>query len=261
MTDENAPSQPLFLEKRLADSLGQAIRFYLRAFFNPVPWKKPTDGKVEAPAVQQSKHQSRVSELLIMKLPDGVVVADTAVADGAISSVFSAALRIVYLHFGADVFLSDEYRPPTLPENFCNSEASQKGPGKKRSPMSDEAVDAIVSDIHNTQSFRDAAVACRFLSNLLNFPGVREEIIKVCGWVCVEKHANRIKGYKLIELCPDDAHLVLLSDTNRFFARIDSYKMAVEKLIAPCEQRLEQLAITFKCGKLFHRVCAVNYKC
>jgi hypothetical protein len=258
MTDENAPSQPLFLEKRLADSLGQAIRFYLRAFFNPVPWKKPTDGKVEAPAVQQSKHQSRVSELLIMKLPDGLVVADTAVADGAISSVFSAALRIVYLHFGADVFLSDDYRPPTLPENFCNSEASQKGPGKKRSPISDEAVDAIVSDIHNAQSFRDAAVACRFLSNLLNFPGVREEIIKVCGWVCVEKHANRIKGYKLIELCPDDAHLVLLSDTNRFFARIDSYKMAVEKLIAPCEQRLEQLAITFKCGPN-HKLLRRNY--
>ena len=136
MTAENTPSQSLFLEKRLADSLGQAIRFYLRAFFNPVPWKKPTDGKVELSAVRQSKHQSRVSELLTMKLPDGVAVADTAIADGAISSVFSAALRIVYLYFGADVFLSDEYRPPTLPENFCNSEASQKGPGKKRNPIS-----------------------------------------------------------------------------------------------------------------------------
>lgn len=254
MTAENTPPQPLFLEKHLADSLGQAIRFYLRAFFNPVPWKKPTDGKVELLTVKQSKHQSRVSELLTMRLPHGVAVADTAIADGAISSVFSAALRIVYLYFGADIFLSDEYRPPTLPEKFCNNEASQKGPGKKRNPISDEAVEAIVSDIHNAQSFRDAAVACRFLSNLLNFPGVREEIMKVCGWVCVEKHAKKIKGYGLIGSCPDDAHLVLLSDTKRFFARIDSYKMALEKLIAPCEERLEQMAVKFKCGTFFHHI-------
>jgi len=241
-------SPPLFLEKHLADSLGQAIRFYLRAFFNPVPWKQTPGSDAEEPAVQQSKHRSRVSKMLVMKLPEGLVVADTAIADGAISSVFSAALRVVYLYFGAEVFVSDEYRAPFIPESFCTSEASLHGPGKKKNPITDEAVEAVVSDIHEAQSFRDAAVACRFLSNLMSFPGVREEIAKVCGFECVERYAKKIRGYELIESCPDDAHLVLLCDTNRFFERIDSYKAAMEKLIAPCEKRLDEIAAEFKCG-------------
>lgn len=242
------PSSPLFVEKYLAESIGQAIRFYLRAFFNPVPWKKMPGDDVQEPSVKQSKHQSQVSGMLMMKLPEGVVVADTAIADGAISSVFSAALRVVYLYFGADAFTPEERRPPYIPDGFCISEASRRGPGKKSKPISGEAVDAIVSDIHEAQSFRDAAVACRFLSNLMNFPGVREEITKVCGWECVEAHAKKILEYKLIDSCPNDAHLVLLSNTKRFFERIDSFKMALEGCIAPCEKRLEEIAVKFKCG-------------
>jgi hypothetical protein len=241
-------SPRLSLERHLAESIGQAIRFYLRAFFNPVPWKKTPGTDVEGPAVKQTKHQSRVSELLAMKLPEGVAVPDTAIADGAISSVFSLALRVVYLYFGADVFLADEYREPLIPQGFCTSEASQGGPGRKNKPISDEAVRSIVSDIHEAQSFCDAAVAIRFLSNLLNFPGVRQEIAKVCGWGCVERHANKIRRYELIKSCPDDAHLVLLSDTNRFFARVDTFKMALEHQIAPCQRRLEAMAVKFKCG-------------
>jgi hypothetical protein len=146
-------SPRLSLERHLAESIGQAIRFYLRAFFNPVPWKKTPGTDVEGPAVKQTKHQSRVSELLAMKLPEGVAVPDTAIADGAISSVFSLALRVVYLYFGADVFLADEYREPLIPQGFCTSEASQGGPGRKNKPISDEAVRSIVSDIHEAQSF------------------------------------------------------------------------------------------------------------
>lgn len=242
--------QHLFLEQNLAESIGQAIRFYLRAFFNPVPWKKtPGTDQVAEQAVRQSRHQSRVSEMLVMKLPEGLAVQDTAIADGAISSVFSTALRVVYLYFGANVFLSDEDVAPHVPTDFCTSEASQRGPGKKRKPMSDEDVNQVVSDIHEAQCFRDAAVACRFLSNLMNFPGVREEIARVCGgWPCVEKHAQKIIGYELTECCPDDAYLVLLSDTTRFFQRIDSYKMVLEPLISPCETRLQEMSVKFKCG-------------
>ena len=250
MTSGNAARRlsPLNTEQHLVISLGQAIRFYLRAFFNPVPWKVMPGNEANEPTVKQSKLQSRISQLLVMKLPEGVVVADTAIADGAISSVFSMALGVVFSYFGADAFLSNDYQAPYIPDGFCTSDASLSGPGTRKTPMTDEDVEAVISDIHAAQSFRDAAFACRFLSDLMNFPGVCEEIAKVCGWECVERHAKKIHDYQLVEWCPDDAHLVLLSDTKRFFERIDSYTKAMEKLIAPCEKRLEDMAVTFKCG-------------
>lgn len=247
---ESIPRSPhLLLERNLAESLGQAIRFYLRAFFNPVPWKQTLGNDVDEPAMQQqSRHRSRVSDLLVMKRPEGAVEMDTAIDDGSISSVLSAALRIVYLYFGADVFLAEKYQAPTVPDSFCASEASHRGPGKKKKPITDEAVRSIVYDIHEAQSFRDAAAACRFISNVMNFPGVHEEIAKVCGWRCVEGHAKKIRDYCLIDSSPNDAHLTLLCDTERFFERIDSYNKVLGKLIVPCERRLDEMALHFKCG-------------
>lgn len=241
-------SSPLNLEQHLAVSLGQAIRFYLRAFFNPVPWKLTPGNEAKEPLVKQSKLQSRISALLVMKLPEGVAVKDTAIADGEISAVFSMALVVVYSYFGADAFLSNEYQAPCIPDGFCTSDESLRGPVTKKKPMSKEEVEAVVSDIHAATSFRDAALACRFISNLMNFPGVCEEIAKVCGWVSIERHAKKIRQYELVKWCPEDAHLVLLSDTKRFFERIDCYKAATEKMIAPCETRLEKIAMKFKCG-------------
>jgi hypothetical protein len=247
---QNEPSirRSLFVEKHLADFLGQAIRFYLRIIFNPVPWKQIPGQKVEQLPSKVSKVQSRISKMLTMELPDGVVAADSAVADGALSSVFSMALRVVNSYFGYEALSSEAYYAPDIPVGFCESAASQRGPGTRRDHMTADDVAAVVSDIHSAQGFLDAFRACRFLSDLIAFPGVREEIARVGGWEMVESHARKILQYDLVKWCPNDAHLVVLSDADHFFPRLESYKIAMESSIADCEQSLRAMRELFTCG-------------
>ena len=239
----------LFVEKHLADCLGQAIRFYLRILFNPVPWKQIVGKEVEQLPSTVSVAQSRISQMLMMALPEGVMAADSAVADGAISSVFSMALRVVDSYFGYEALSSKEPCALDVPARFCQSAASQSGPGTRRNPLTAEDVEMIVSDIHAAQGFLDAARACRFLSNLMNFPGVGEEIARVGGWEMVERHARKILQYDLSKWCPNDSHLVVLGDAQHFFRRVESYKMAMESSIIPCEQSLRAMVERFKCGE------------
>jgi hypothetical protein len=242
----------LFIEKHLADCLGQAIRFYLRILFNPVRWKQIPGKEAEELPSTVSKVRSRISQMLMMALPEGVTAADSAVADGAISSVFSMALRVVDSYFGYEALSSKQSCTPNIPVRFCQSAASQRGPGTRRNPLPAEDVEMIMSDIHAAQRFLDAARACRFLSDLMNFPGVREEIARVGGWEIVERHARMILQYDLSKLCPNDAHLVVLSDAESFFRRVESYKTAMESSIAPCQQSLGDMEKRFKCGTCTH---------
>ena len=90
-----------------------------------------------------------------------------------------------------------------------------------------------------SNGFVDAFRACRFLCNLIAFPGIREEIARVGGWEMAESHARKILQYDLMKWCPKDAHLVVLSDADHFFWRVEKYKTAMESSIANCEQSLE----------------------
>lgn len=246
--NESSIHQSLFVEKHLADFLGQAIRFYLRIIFNPVPWKQiPGQGAEQLPS-KIAKVQSRIRKMLTMELPEGVVASDSAVADGAVSSVFSMALRVVNSYFGYEALSSKVYYTPNIPVGFCESSASQRGPGNRRDHMTADDVATVLSDIQTAQGFLDAFRACRFLCDLIAFPGVREEIARVGGWEMAESHARKILQYDLVKWCPNDAHLVVLSDADHFFRRVENYKTAMESSIADCEQSLGAMRERFTCG-------------
>jgi hypothetical protein len=218
--DESFLRQSLFVEERLADFIGQVIRFYLRIFF-----------------VATDREDS--------------------VSGGGVAPVFSMALLVVNSYCGFEVISSKEYSAPDIPAKFCQSEASQRVHRPRRNGMTaDEEADmaTVVSDIHAAQSFLDAFHACQYLSDLMIFPGVREEIVRVGGWEMVERHARMemVEGHARTVLqrdlprwCPNDAHLMLLSDAEHFFQRVKSYKTAAEKSVVNCEQSLEVMRKRF----------------
>ena len=267
INDDTAERTPLFVEKHLGVLLGQAIRFHLRTFFNPVPFKVMTPSGVDEDELtsKHSRRQSRITEIVKMTLPDGVVAADSAVADGSISSVVSMALQVIYAYFGADAFLSQEYHALDIPGGFCNGEASQRGICNRNAPLTQDDVAAIVSDVEQAQRFLDAARACQFLSDLMDSAGVREEIAQVGGWERIESHANKILSYGLSKWCPDDAHLVVLGNAEQFLQRVGRYKMEMQKLVASCEQSLAEMGKRFNCknkgarkrNKVLCTICSV----
>lgn len=247
------------VEKQLSEFLGQAIRFYLRQFFNPAPLKVSTpptltvQEKKSVPMSYSSKKRSRISELVSMTLPEGVAVdMDSAIADGSISSIVSAALQCIHSYFGMEGLLSSDEKDVvvSVPEGFCTSEASQRCLPTRRSqePITDEELQAIVDDVCKAQSFQNAAHACRFLRDLMKCPGVQEEIKKVGGWTLVEEYAKKLCQYDLLRCCSDDVHFSLLCNVELLLQRIDRCYSAMEPSILRCQQSLAELSIRFKCG-------------
>ena len=88
-------------ERRLAEFIGQAIRFHLRKLFNPPPLPLTRNSTTESSST--GKRQSNVFELVDLELPE-CGSRDSAVADGSISSLFSQSLRRIYEYFGVDAF-------------------------------------------------------------------------------------------------------------------------------------------------------------
>lgn len=232
----------LDLEKRMADCLGRSIRFYLRKFFNPIPLALTSDRSGDASV------RSHIHEILEMTM-EGEAGRDTAAADGSISSVFSVALRHVFEYFGAGPFLSDNMLQVSN-SAFLTSTASQRGVGTKRATIviSDTDVEEVLSDIHEVHRFVATARACRFLSELMNWPGVREEIEKVGGWTTVETFAKMIADFDLEQAFPDDAYFVLLRDVDTLVRKVENFWQVAEPTLVLCEKELGLLWKRFRCG-------------
>lgn len=233
----------LDVEKCLADFVGRAIRFYLRKFFNSVPLSLTQQQTGDASV------RSRIHEMLEMTIDDGCGHS-TAVADGSISPFVSVALRQIYDYFGMQQFLSRDPLPVSN-EAFLTSAAAQRGVGNKRATVviSDEDLEEVLSDIHEAHRFVATARACKFLIDLMSWPGVREEIENVGGWVTVETHAKMIADFDLEQASPDDAYFVLLSNVNMLVHKVGQFWAAMEPTVASCEQGLGMLWKRFRCGR------------
>ena len=237
----------LSLEYQLATSLGRAIRYHLRRFFNPCYGEVTFADDVDD-ATKQCV--SKVSDMVEMSNPEWYNTGnDTAVADGSISSVFSQAVEAVAHYFSID-FSKESFRIPDMPERFCASSACQRGLGTRRPPVtiSEEDLDSIVHDMLAAQRFLACAKACRFLIELLHWPGVDDEILHLGGWGVVEGYAALFEKHRLGRLSPLDAHLVLLSDMGRFEERIAKCWDLMESVAEECTAALDELWSRFECG-------------
>ena len=236
----------LNLEKKLADSLGRAIRFHLRRFFNSIYGKVIQDPGSAEPAF---KRQSKIHEIMQMTLPGWYAGggSDSAVADGSVSAVFSLAIETIEGHFGKDPFLAKHFHVPTIPDVFCNSEASQRGLGRTCTMISEQDIETIVSDTSAAQGFLAGAKACRFLTELKNWPGVREDIARLGGWSIVERCAQQFHTFDLVRLSPHDAHFCLLADMFLLLDRVELCWNAMEQASKDCTIALNQQWARFDC--------------
>lgn len=227
---------PLLVERRLAELLGQGIRFRLRMFFNRAPPRlTPKDVAYEV----RSLNYSNVGKLVALNMIDGVAVS-LAVGDECLSALISNALCRLYEVFGLESMLNGSELH--LPTAFCASPASQRQLSTRSKsviePITTDECDAVLRDIREATGVLAAARAARFLNDLWTTPGVQEEIQRMGGWSEVESYATVSWKYDLWKLCPADAHLVALCNVEYLRRRVDTYCTALEGTVAGCEAAL-----------------------
>ena len=236
----------LNLEKKLAESLGRAIRYHLRRFFNSIYGKVTEDpGLTEAPF----KRQSKIHKILRMSLPAWYCAgAHSAVAEGSVSSVFALAIETMERAFGAEAFLKLEFQVPSIPDGFCQSEESQRGVGgRTKTAISECDMETILSETSAAQGFLAGAKACRFVNELLNWPGVEDEITRLGGWGIIERCAKQFRAFHLERVSPNEAYFVLLSDTKLLRDRVRRCDVAMVQALNDCTTALNDQWVRFDC--------------
>lgn len=233
----------LNLEKKLAESLGRAIRYHLRRLFNPVYGTVIEDKSVNDAAF---KRQSNISGIVQMYLPDWYAAsADSAVSDGSVAAIVGLALETIASDIGLQHFLANEFEVPSLPQDFFDSAASQQGVGSRPAPEND--FDTILEETNSAISFLSGAKACRFLQELMSFPEVSDEINRLGGWRIVERLAKQFRSFHLDRLSPNDAHFVILEDVSSLLDRAEQYWIATKETADVCTDALNDQWERFDC--------------
>jgi hypothetical protein len=244
--NNNINNKVLFVEQRLAEFVGQAVRYNLRRFFNQAPPRlTPADTHYE----QRLGAYSQVHALVAMEMYDAYE--NAAVDDACISALVSTALCRIYEFFGLEALLehSSQLGPPSLPSLFCQKPASNRGFSVRSNydthPMTEHDMKDILDDVDEATSFLAATKGCRFLLDLFQIQGVPDEITRQGGWLEVETHASISWKYDLWKLCPADAHLVVLCNYADLFRTLESLLPVMEQQVASCETSLDALAKRF----------------
>jgi hypothetical protein len=233
----------LNLEKKLAESLGRAISYHLRRFFNSICGNVTEFPGLEEPVF---KRQSKIHTLLQMNLPDWYEVPkDSAVMDGSVSTVFSQAAETIARQFGVDVFLAQTFILPLIPNEFCQHQACHLGLGKDG--FSEEEIENITSEVLSAQGFLAGAKACKFISELLNWPGVNDEILRLGGWSLIEDYATTLRTYKLYKLSPYESHFILFGNIQEFTSRVNRCWLEMQTAVEECTSSLNALWKRLEC--------------
>lgn len=223
---------PTIWEQRLAESVGQAIRCQLRSLWNDAPVKLgPKDVEYDIRAMHYSKVRKHV---ILTDSENGA-----AVEDECISAIVSNALRCIYEVLGMEqAMLSASLI--SLPHVFCASPATQRTLSTRNDapPLSLNQVQEIVQDIQYATDFLAATRACRFLVDIMAIPGVHAEIERRGGWIDVQTFATLSWTHDLCQLCPDDAHLVMLSNFDVLWQRLRAHLPTLEQLAHVCDNAL-----------------------
>jgi len=247
----------LYLETKLAESIGRTIRFHLRRIFNPIYGIVIIDESFEeeeegSPSDDVFKRPSNMSQIIQMRHPEWYSPgSNSAVADGSVSSVLSLAVETIVNYFGFDTFFSEkEFVMPSIPDGFCKSAAAMRGIPRNSigEPLPKEDLQAIIADTVEAQRFLAGAKACGFIRDLLHWPGVEEEVNRLGGWNIIEQCAKQFHSLRLGRLSPNDAHLAVFKNVRDFAIRVDKCWSQVKKATDECTQALDDLWIRFHCS-------------
>jgi hypothetical protein len=239
---------PLQLESRLAELVGQGIRYRLRVLFNPAP---PRLCNLDLQYEHRSQAYSKVNQLITMKSKVAKMELGCAADDGFLSALISRALRRLHDYWGLDHLMSQEQVGPIPPSTFCSSPASLRALPTPLRSMGDDLVtqqdrDSILHDVEEATSFLRAVYAARFLHDLWTAPGVGDEIDRMGGWSQVTSYANTSWKYHLHQLCTADAHLVPLSNIESLLRRLDIHCQVLEPHVDQCVEALKTLAKNYQ---------------
>ncbi|KAL7581157.1 hypothetical protein ACA910_005948 [Epithemia clementina (nom. ined.)] len=213
----------LFLEKRMADFVGLALRYQLRLLLRPAP---PRLTPADADYANWSQRHSQVHNKIVMKMErKGAVDVD----DDRLAALFNSALDSLCGYFGLDKLTDPTFSEPILPQHFFQRPASQCRFEQKDGPrLSNEDLKEVLADIEEATHLVSAKNASSFLYDLLSLPTVQEEIERQGGWSSVETYATYSRMYNLWKLCPEDEHLVALCNFDSFFRRLDGIVRALD---------------------------------
>ena len=238
----NSPSDEtscLLVEKRLAEFIGQAVRYYLRLFFNPAPPMITTDNE----SYDEDAFSKVNQHVKLLCATEG-----EEVDDSNISALVSQGLLRLHEYFGFRFLLSPDNDIPADRFVFCAKPASNRNlpvRAKTLAHFTDVEVEEILSDVRQAMGFLAATKACRFLIDLLTKVAVKREIERFGGWSTVESYAVIARNFECWRLCPHDAHLVLLCDTGALLNRLRWLCGRLEKHFQKCEQSVAALSKRF----------------
>lgn len=142
--------------------------------------------------------------------------------------------------------------PISVPESFCTSPSSMRGLGTKKdpaAPMTPAELEELLGDIDDVYNFLSAYKACKFLMELMSFPGVKDEVVRMGGWAKVEYYAKIIRQHNLGSICTEDAHFSVLGyagSMERFFNKIEDWASQMEPKVPLAQISIDQLAKRYR---------------
>lgn len=215
---------------RLRDFIGRSIRFHLRAIMNSLP--ESIDFLLDGCEERWGR----------------------AVDDRSVSSILNFSLEKVNQFMVEKPKLFDDHE--ALP-SFFTTEASQvilscgkmEGVRSKATlkSIAQDALGDIIADVKEARTFLLGARACKFVWELLSWPGVKRHILDVGGWEQIQCISQVFFDLKLYENSLHQ-HFILLRDVDiliemlrinveRFEYAIDECETAIRKLRRQMIQR------------------------
>jgi len=234
------------LKKNLGDLIGRAVRFYLRRFFNPVPYPPSITESIYHPVIEGAKIRSRVHSIVAMKEESSDIC--TAAADGSISSVFGLALRSIHEFFELNDSKKVEDCGDQYDNDFCQRSASKKG--LTRNKLTHDDMEEIFLDITEAHVVLSGIRACTFIRKLLSWPGVSKAIADIGGWIKVEYFAKMYAECRLHYASPDEKYVILLKNVEQLKKRLHDDAEELKNVEDECEDNLRQLWTRFRCGTI-----------
>jgi predicted nucleic acid-binding Zn-ribbon protein len=237
-------SSHLQIEHRLAEQIGQSIRFLLRLYFNRAPPRLSTVND-DYDLIAENAY-SKVSDCVQLVTNDGQH--SEAVDDSCLSAIISRALSYVYEfchgelhHYTRNIATIS----PTL-SRFCVAHSSLPPTKKHRKmssslPNADVDWDLLRQDIQEAAQLLAVVNAAQFLYDLFTAKGVRDEIERFGGWSELEDYATFLWQYELWKICPYDAHLVILNNCDVLLQDLKVLLETMKPHVKSCETALKNV--------------------
>ena len=236
-------------QARLAEFVGQAIKYWLRMFFDSAP---PRSSPADKAYFERIHRFSTVDKMIKLVLPPRVY--STAVEDKVVSAIFSNALNhiqqflkmsnndgFIYMNSINEITIPKYF---TRPGSLRTLDPPSRHDSLQRKPLSSKEAIDIMEDISDAYYFLIAYKACMFLIDLLQIKGVRMEVERQGGWSQVETLATISWQHELWKIC--DPHFVLLSNYTTFIRKLEILSTKMNENVPVCQQRMRFMEKTFR---------------